>query len=366
VNAEHRALREAVAALLEKRSPESRVRALMATETGHDVATWRELADMGLLGLGIPEPHGGAAAGHVEMGIVMEEMGRTLLCAPFLSTAVLAPALLAAVGDGAEQEAMLPLIAAGEMVVTLAYAEGRSAVVGDRIATWAAHGAAGWSLTGTKAYVLDGLAADVFYVLADSDAGPSVFAVARNAPGLSPTALTTVDATRKLCSLQLRDAPARLVGAAGAGAAAFGAALERAAVALVAEQAGGAYHAMRMATEYATARFQFGRAIGSFQAIKHMCADMLCEAESAVSAARHVAAAYDAGAESRRADLALAQAFCSDAYVFVAATNIQVHGGIGFTWEHMLHRYYKRAQWNNDFEGTGRVHRAAIADLVLA
>jgi alkylation response protein AidB-like acyl-CoA dehydrogenase len=357
VSAEHRALREAVAALLEKRSPEDRVRALMATETGHDRATWRELADMGLLGLGIAEPHGGAGAGHVEMGIVMEEMGRVLLCAPFLSTAVLAPALLAAVGDGAEQSSMLSRIAAGEAVATLAYAEGRSTVVGDRIATRGARGADGWRLTGAKTYVLDGLAADMFYVLAESDAGPSVFAVERDAPGLSPTALTTVDATRKLCSLHLHDTPARLIGEAGTGAAAFGAALEWAAVALIGEQAGGAHRAMRMASEYAAARFQFGRAIGSFQAVKHMCADMLCEAESAVSAARHVAAAYDAGAQTRRADLALAQAFCSDAYVFVAATNIQVHGGIGFTWEHPAHLFLRRARADAQLLGEPSYHR---------
>ncbi len=357
MNTEHRALRDAVAALLDKRSPESQVRALMATQTGHDSDTWRELADMGLLGLGIAEPHGGAGAGHVEIGIVMEEMGRVLLCAPFLSTAVLAPALLNAAGDYAEQAAMLPRIAAGDAVVTLAYSEGRSTVVGERIDTRATHGADGWRLTGAKTYVLDGPAADVFYVLADSDAGPSVFAVDRDAPGVSPTPLNTVDATRKLCSVQFHDSPARLVGEAGAGVAAFAAALERAAVALIAEQAGGAHRAMRMASEYAATRFQFGRAIGSFQAVKHMCADMLCEAESAVSAARHVAAAYDAAADTRRADLALAQAFCSDAYVFVAATNIQVHGGIGFTWEHPAHLFLRRARADAQLLGEPSYHR---------
>ena len=362
MTAEHRALRAAVGALLEMRSPESRVRELMATETGHDPATWQELAEMGLLGLAIPEAHGGTGAGQVELSIVMEEMGRVLLCAPFLSTAVLAPALLAAVGDAAEQSDVLPRIASGDTVITLAYAEGRSAAVGDRIATRAARNSDGWLLTGAKTYVLDGLAADVFYVLADSDAGPSVFAVNRDAAGLSLTALTTVDATRKLCSLRIRDSPARMVGRPGAGAAAFGAAVELAGVALIAEQAGGAHRAMRMAADYAGTRFQFGRAIGSFQAVKHMCADMLCEAESAVSAARHVAAAYDAGADGRRADLALAQAFCSDAYVFVAATNIQVHGGIGFTWEHPAHLYLRRARTDAQLFGEPAITVSAICD----
>ena len=161
--------------------------------------------------------------------------------------------------------------------------------------------------------------------------------------GLDITPLTTVDPTRKQCRLQFVDTPARLVGRPGAGVEAFTAALDRAAVALVSEQAGGARRAVEMATEYAKTRYQFGRAIGSFQAVKHMCADMLLEAESAVSAARFVAGSFASG-HPRVADLALAQAYCSDAFVSVAATNIQVHGGIGFTWEHPAHLYLRRAR----------------------
>jgi alkylation response protein AidB-like acyl-CoA dehydrogenase len=194
-------------------------------------------------------------------------------------------------------------------------------------------------------------------VLADTDAGPAVFAVDRDASGLTPTPLTTIDLTRKQYALRLDHTPARLIGELGCGAETFAAALEAGGVALLSEQAGGAHRCMRMAAEYAGTRFQFARAIGSFQAVKHMCADMLTEAESAVSAARHVAAAFDAGTPERSADLALAQAFCSDAFVYVAAINIQVHGGIGFTWEHPAHLYLRRARTDAQLLGEPAHHR---------
>jgi alkylation response protein AidB-like acyl-CoA dehydrogenase len=184
-----------------------------------------------------------------------------------------------------------------------------------------------------------------------------VYAVEAGAPGLEVTPSTTVDQTRKQCRVQFVDTPARLVGRLGAGEEALTGALDRAAVALVSEQAGGARRAMEMATEYAKTRYQFGRAIGSFQAVKHMCADMLLEAESAVSAARFVAESFAMQASSRPADLALAQAYCSDAFVFVAATNIQVHGGIGFTWEHPAHLYLRRARSDAQLLGSSSWHR---------
>ena len=273
------------------------------------------------------------------MGIAMEEMGRVLLVSPFLSTAVLVPSLLAEAGDAAECAAVLPRIAAGDLIATVAFAEDDSARLPATIATSAGAIGDAWHVTGYKHFVLDGQSAELLYVLAGTDAGPAVFAVDAGAAGLDVTPLTTVDPTRKQCRLQFVDTPARLVGRLGAGVEVFNAALDRAAVALVSEQAGGARRAVEMATEYAKTRYQFGRAIGSFQAVKHMCADMLLEAESAVSAARFVAGSFAEQAPSRIADLALAQAYCSDAFVFVAATNIQVHGGIGFTWEHPAHLY---------------------------
>lgn len=357
VTDEQRALRSTVADLMAKRSPESAVRALMATDTAFDPAVWQEMAAMGLVGLLIGEQYGGAGAGAVELGIVAEEMGAALLVGPYLSTAVLVPRLLAAAGDAAESGTVLPRIASGELIASVAFAEDGSARVPPTIATSARAVGESWEVTGSKQFVLDGALAELVYVLAVADAGPAVFAVQTDARGVEVTSLTTVDLTRKQCRLQFRSSPARLVGQLGSGVEVFNAALDSAAVALVGEQAGGARRVTHMAAEYAKTRYQFGRAIGSFQAVKHMCADMLLEAESAVSAARFAAESVARQLPSRSADLALAQAYCSDAFVFVAATNIQVHGGIGFTWEHPAHLYLRRARSDAQLLGSPSWHR---------
>ena len=347
-------LRDAVAALLSKRSPEGEVRRLMATETGFDPATWAELAAMGLLGLAVPGEFGGAGAGTAELSVVSEQMGRALFCGPYLSTAVLVPCLLQELDAAAECAEALPRIATGELIATVAFAETGSARPPQHPSTAADEGAGGWRLTGEKTYVLDAQSAARFYVQAESGSGSMIFAVDRDAPGLTVTPLTVIDQTRKQGRLTLAQTPARLIGAAGA---ALDAAIDRAVVALIAEQAGGAMQAMRMATDYARTRYQFGRAIGSFQAVKHMCVDMLLEAESALSAARHVAAAFDADEPDRVTDLALSAAYCSDAFVSVAANNIQVHGGIGFTWEHPAHLYLRRARTAAQIFGDPAWHR---------
>jgi acyl-CoA dehydrogenase len=300
------------------------------------------------------------------MGIAMEEMGRVLLVSPFLSTAVLVPSLLAEAADATECAAVLPRIAAGDLIASVAFAEDGSARLPTTIATSAGAIGDAWHITGYKQFVLDGQSADLLYVLAETDAGPGVFAVDAGAAGLDVTPLTTVDPTRKQCRLQFVDTPARLVGRLGTGVEVFTAALDRSAVALVSEQAGGARRAVEMATEYAKTRYQFGRAIGSFQAVKHMCADMLLEAESAVSAARFVAGSFAQQAPTRVADLALAQAYCSDAFVFVAATSIQVHGGIGFTWEHPAHLYLRRARSDAQLLGSPSWHRERYLQQIEA
>lgn len=363
LNEELIALRDAVADLLAKRSPEAEVRRLMADDTGYDAGLWSEMAAMGLLGLTIPEEFGGAGAGAAELAVVSERMGAALLCAPYLSTAVLTPYLLLALGDTAECGEALPLIAAGGLIATVAFAEAGDARPPQHCSTTAAQYDDRWLLTGEKTYVLDATAAQRLYVLAQSPEGPAIFVVDRGARGLSITPLETVDQTRKQGTLSLSDTPARLVGSAGAGPTALESALDRAAIALIAEQAGGAMHAMQMAADYARTRFQFARAIGSFQAVKHMCVDMLLEAQSAVSAARHVAAAFDAQEPDRLTDLALAQAYCSDAYVTTAATTIQVHGGIGFTWEHPAHLYLRRARTDAQIFGDPAWHRERYVAL---
>jgi acyl-CoA dehydrogenase len=359
LSTEQRDLADAVTDLMAKRSPEAEVRRLMATDTGYDPAVWAELAAMGLLGLAIPETFGGSGAGAVEVGLVMEAMGRTLLCAPYLSTAVLTTQLLLALGDAKEQADVLPRIATGELITTVAFAEPGSARPPHQPETVARSAGFEWRLWGTKTYVLDATIAGRIYVLA----GTAVFAVEPDAPGVEVSALSTVDATRKQGRLVLSDTPARLVGSLEGGAAALDRALDATSAALLGEQAGGAMQATRMAADYAKTRFQFGRAIGSFQAIKHMCADMLLDAESALSAARHVAAAFDADDPGRLLDLAAAQSYCSEAYVSVAANTIQVHGGIGFTWEHPAHLYLRRARTDAELFGDPAWHRERYVRL---
>ena len=356
-------LRDAVADLLAKRSPEQEVRRLMADDAGYDPTVWTELAGMGLLGLIIPEELGGSGAGAAELAVVGEQIGRALLCGPYLSTAVLTPYLLLALGDCAESGEVLPRIAAGEVITTVAWAEAGSARPPQNPATVATEGAHGWRLAGEKTYVLDAATAERFYVQAQTPSGSGIFAVDRDAAGLSVTPLSGVDQTRKLGRLSMADTPARLIGGSGAGLGALDEALDRASVALLAEQAGGAMHMTQMAADYARSRHQFGRAIGSFQAVKHMCVDMLLDAQSALSAARHVAAAFDASDPDRFTDLALAQAFCSETFVSTAATNIQVHGGIGFTWEHPAHLYLRRARTDAQIFGDPAWHRERYVRL---
>lgn len=358
-------LSRTVADLMAARSPESEVRRLMADTAGYDSGVWAELAELGLVGLVIPEQFGGMGAGAVELAVVSEQLGRSLLCAPYLSTAVMTPYLLLALDNTAECADVLPAIADGTMIAAVAFAEQGgeqgaeqgSARPPQHPATTAVIDGDGWLLTGEKTYVLDAAAADRFYIQADSPSGVGIFAVDRDAPGLSVHPLETVDQTRRQGRLTLDQTPARLIEGPAGAARALESALDHAAVALIAEQAGGTLHAMAMAADYARTRFQFGRAIGSFQAIKHLCVDMLLEAQSALSAARHVAACFDAAEPDRLADLALAQAFCSEAFVSVAATNIQVHGGIGFTWEHPAHLYLRRARTDAQIFGDPSWHR---------
>jgi acyl-CoA dehydrogenase len=272
---------------------------------------------------------------------------------------VLTTQLLLALGDAKEQAEVQPRIAAGELIATVAFAETRSARPPLKPQTVARSAGFEWRLWGAKTYVLDATIAGRIYVLA----GNAVFAVEPDAPGVEISALSTVDATRKQGRLVLSDTPARLVGTLDAGSAALDRALDHTSAALLGEQAGGAMQAMQMAADYAKTRFQFGRAIGSFQAVKHMCADMLLDSESALSAARHVAAAFDADDPGRLLDLAAAQSYCSEAFVSVAANTIQVHGGIGFTWEYPAHLYLRRARTDAELFGDPAWHRERYVRL---
>jgi alkylation response protein AidB-like acyl-CoA dehydrogenase len=358
---EQEALREVVRQFLAARSPESAVRELMATERGYDPEVWSRMADqLGLQGLIVPEDLGGQGFGATELAVVLEEMGAALLCAPFLSTVVLAANALLVSGDRAAQEAVLPGIAAGRTLATLAVVEGTGRWDEDGVEAVAVAQGASWRLTGTKPYVLDGHVADVVLVAARSAAGVSLYLVDGDAPGLERTLQPTLDATRKQATLELRDVEATLVGTEGGAWAVIAAVRDLAAVGLAAEQTGGAQRCLDMAVEYAKVRVQFDRPIGSFQAIKHKCADMLLEVESARSAAWYAAVCAAEDSTELPAVASLAKAYCSEAYSHVAGENIQIHGGIGFTWEHPAHLYLKRAKASEVLLGSPTFHRELL------
>jgi alkylation response protein AidB-like acyl-CoA dehydrogenase len=362
---EQEELRKAVRRFLDDKSPETEVRRLMETTDGYDPAVWTQMAEqLGLQGLIIPEQYGGSGYGYVELIVVLEEMGRALLCAPYFSSVALAANLLLASGDEAAKADYLPGIAAGTTIaaVGLAEASGRWDEAG---VTLAASGSGDtWTLSGEKLYVLDGHAADLVLVAARTAAGVSVFAVERDAPGFTATSLTTMDQTRKQAKLTFVDTPARLVGVDGAGWDAIAKMLDLAAVALAAEQVGGAQKVLDMAVEYAKVRVQFGRPIGSFQAIKHKCADMLLEVESAKSAAYYAGWAAAEDNDELPVVASLAKSYCSEAYFHSAAENIQIHGGIGFTWEHPAHLYFKRAKSSELLFGDPTYHRELLAQRI--
>ena len=365
-------LREAVRDFLAAKSGESAVRAAMkgAGEVGggYDPAVWDQMArQLRLPGLALPSEYGGDGFGLTELGVVLEEMGAALLCSPFFATIVLAAQALLASADEAACARYLPGIAAGRTTATLAAAEGNAswdpAMVSVRAERTPAGWAPGeWALSGKKSFVIDGAIADLVLVVARSIAGPALFAVDRGAPGFRAEPMTTLDPTRPMAGLTFDQVPAVLIGAEGRGGRLMSRVLDLASVALAAEQAGGARRCLEMSAEYAKTRYQFGRPIGSFQAVKHKCADMLVRVELAEATAREAARLADEDAAEFPVAAATAHICCSTGYMFAAAENIQVHGGIGFTWEHPAHLYFRRAKSSELLFGGPAVYHERLLD----
>lgn len=320
-----------------------------------DGAGWRTLAEqMGLVGLLAPPGDGGAGGGPVELAIVCEEMGRRLDESPYLSSAVLATTLLRELGE----HELIAELAAGRRVATVAVAE--RALGWDASAPVTRRDPRG-AVTGTKDHVTDVAGADVFLVVTRD----GVVAVDARARGVRVVPGRALDAGRSVGTVEFDEAPGCPIEPAGAVSAtdAVQRTLRVAEAALAAEQAGGARAALDMAVAHAGRRYQFGRAIGSFQAIKHLCAELFVDVESAFSAAYRAAwelADDGAGSGDVGATVALAQAFCSDTFVRAATDNIQIHGGIGFTWEHPAHRYLRRARSSAQLLGAPEVHRERL------
>jgi alkylation response protein AidB-like acyl-CoA dehydrogenase len=359
------AFREAVRSFLAEKSPEVEVRRLMETSAGYDPAVWSQLNEqLGVAGLAVPEEYGGSGYTFRELAIALEEAGRSLLCAPLLSS-VIASAAIVALGDEAAAAEYLPAIAGGSALATVAFTN--SAERWDQQgATATATAAAGpdpasWSLSGSAAFVLDGHIADLLLVPATTAAGLSMFAVRGNAAGVTRTLLPTLDQTRKLARLEFQGAAARLLGRDGGAAEALAQVRRVASVALANEQAGVADAAKDMAVQYAKDRIQFGQPIGAFQAIKHKCADLHVAVESAKSAAYAAASAITEMPDDLAEIVAVAASFCSEACLLAGHENIQIHGGIGFTWEHPAHLYYKRAKSAEFLFGDVTHHREILA-----
>ncbi|MGY1746727.1 acyl-CoA dehydrogenase family protein [Blastococcus sp. SYSU D00695] len=352
-------LRTSVRAFLEAAVPEARVRRITESPSGFDAALWARLSgELGLTGLVVPERFGGSGAGFAELGVVLEETGRVLLPAPYLSTAVLAVQALLLSGDEAAEAAYLPGIADGSLRVAV------GGVVGPP-ACEAVAGTRGWLVDGSAGGVVDAAGADVLLVFASCAGGSSLFAVEAAAGGLFRTPLRTLDPTRRQARVELHATPGTLVGEQGDGDRVRAALLDRALAALAAEQLGGARRVLETAVAHAGTRHQVGRPIGSSPAVEQRCADLLVDVERMAVAADAALAAVDSGAAVLPVAARVAASFCGDAYAATAAACIAVHGGIGVTGEHPAHSYYRRASSSRLLFGSPAEHREALVRLVV-
>ncbi|MEZ4293235.1 MAG: acyl-CoA dehydrogenase family protein [Myxococcota bacterium] len=358
---EHEELRRTIRQFLAAESDEQAVRTAMATERGHDPKLWERMAQaLGLAGLIVPEQYGGAGMGPIEVFVAFEEMGRALVCAPALAGLFAANAILA-VADEQEREALLPGIAAGTTLATVGHVDGGGSWDLSIVANEARRDGNRWHLDGSWRYVLDGHVADRLLLVARVPEGLGLFCVEGDASGLARKALPGLDLTRRLADVRCEGVMARRIGE-GDARPRLEQALWRTLAALVAEQTGAAARCLELATDYAKSRYQFGRPIGSFQAIKHHCADLLVEVELMRSAAWHASLVAASGEGDLETAVRQAKSFCSEAGFAVAAQTIQIHGGMGFTWEHPAHLYLKRAKSSETLFGSPLQHRERIAE----
>jgi alkylation response protein AidB-like acyl-CoA dehydrogenase len=371
-NDEQELLRSTARKFFENECPSEVVRRLMDTPEGMTPELWGKLAEQGWLGLIFPEAYDGMGLGFVDLTVLMEEMGRAVVPGPYFSTVLLGGLAIVEAGSEAQKKEWLPKIAGGQKRVTLAWME-PSAMLGAAGVTLEAKGAGGgYTLTGTKLFVPDAHTADAIVVAARTgagkgDEGVSLFLVPRDARGVEVKLLPTMDQTRKLCEVTLSGVSLgadALVGGAGTGWAPLARVLDRACVALCAEMCGGAQKVLDMTVEYAKIRQAFGKPIGSYQGVKHKAADMLVEVENSKSITYYAAWAMDEDSAEGPLAVSMAKAYVSDAYRRVSAAGIQLHGGIGFTWEHDLHLYFKRAKGSEFTFGDATYHRERVAQLV--
>jgi alkylation response protein AidB-like acyl-CoA dehydrogenase len=360
-------LKESARDFLSRECPPTRVRQLMSTHTAHDEKLWSALADQGWTGLTVPEDHGGLGLGLVELAVVAEEMGRACLPGAFIST-ITAAALIERAGSETQRKRYLEPIAAGGLTATVAILEDSVSWDPELIKVKAHRNGEAFSVSGKKLFVPDAGQSDLLICVTRNGDGLSLLPIARETDGVHLKPMPAMDATRKLYEIEFDKVsiPASaLLGADGDPLGALASAVEFATVALCAEMVGGMQWILDAAVEYAKTRQQFGRVIGSFQAVQHQCADMLLLTESARSAAYYAAWAISENDPMAHISVSMAKAYCSDAFREVANRGVQIHGGIGFTWEHDLQLYYKRSKSSETMFGDATFHRERIARLVL-
>ena len=368
-------LRQTTRTFLDKECPSTFVRRMLDEPAGATDDFWQKLAELGWLGLIYPEAYGGAGLGFVDLTVVLEEMGRVVMPGPYFSTVLLGGLALREAGSEAQKGEWLPKIASGEARATLAFLEETPGWNAAAIQLAAKPKGDGFTLSGTKLFVPDARTADLLVVAArtakpakeDPRHGVSLFLVPARAKGVGTTLLPTMDQTRKLCEVTLSRVevgPEALLGGLHQGWAPLARVLDRATVGLCAEMCGGAQRVLEMCTDYAKILTAFGKPIGAYQAIKHKCADMLVAVENAKSITYYAAWAVDEDVPEAPLAASMAKAYVSDAYRKAAGDGIQIHGGIGFTWEHDLHLYFKRAKGSEVTFGDAALHRERVAQLI--
>jgi alkylation response protein AidB-like acyl-CoA dehydrogenase len=367
---EQEMLRRSAREFLAKECSPKVVRRLMESEDGFDAALWKKIADLGWTALGIPEQYGGVGT-FLDLVVVLEEAGRALLPGPFFSTMGLAVPVLLEAGTEAQKKEVLAAIVDGSARATLAFTEPAGRWDADGVALKATQSGGGWRLHGVKTFVPDAHVADYIAIVArtrgDGEEGLTLFLVKGRPEGMTVKPLETMDMTRRWCEVRFDGVQLGADAVMGSPDKAWPAlkrALEWATAALCAEMAGGVQKVLETSTEYAKTRHQFGKPIGIYQAVSHKIADMLVLSESGRSATYYAAWAVEADAPDRSLAASMAKAYVSDAYRKVAGDGIQVHGGIGFTWEHDMHLYFKRAKSSEVTLGDATYHRELVAQAL--
>jgi len=365
---EQELLRQSAVDFLSKECPMTYVRQMMDDERGYSEELWKKMAELGWMGLIYPEEFGGSGLNMVDLVVVLEEMGKSVFPGPFFSSVCLGGLAILEAGNQEQKQKYLPGIASGEKKATLAVLEEDARWDEKGVKMPARKVKKGFSLNGVKLFVPDAHVADVIVCVARTGDGPTLVLVDREQAGVTVTQLKTMDQTRRLCEVRFEKVQVgtdAILGAPGQGWEILSRVLDASKVALCAEMCGGAQKVLDMTVEYAKMREQFGRPIGSFQAIQHKCANMLVQVESAKSATYYAAWAVANNAPEAPLAAAMAKAYCSDAYRQVSAEGIQVHGGIGFTWEHDMHLYFKRAKASEVTFGDATWNRELVAQYTL-